>query len=89
MAHGKGSTGYSSDVLEAEQMAASLRKVPATTSLMTTSREAKENEGKDESQSLWRRNRWRRVIDPGPPLHPEGDGSLCTGVVLPRTTRER
>jgi len=28
-------------------------------------------------------------MDPGPPLHPEGDGSLCTGVVLSITTRER
>ena len=96
MAHGKGSTGYSSDVLEAGQMAASLWKVPATASIMTTSRGAKDNEGKDETQSLYlkqggmeRRNRWRRVIGAGPPLYPEGDGSLCTGVVLPRTTRER
>ena len=53
MAHGKGSTEYSNDVLEARQMAVSLRKVPATASLMTTSREAKETEEKDESQSLY------------------------------------
>ena len=52
MAHGKGSTGYSNDVLEAGQMAASLRKVPATASIMNTSRGAKENEGEDETQSL-------------------------------------
>ena len=52
MARERGSTGYSSDVTETGQMAASLRKIPATASLMTTSREAKENEGKDESQSL-------------------------------------
>ena len=53
MAHGKGSTGYSSGVLKAGQMAASLRKVPATASIMTISREAKENKGKDETQSLY------------------------------------
>ena len=52
MARERGSSGYSSDVPEAGQMAASLRKVPVTTSIMTTSREAKENEGKDETQSL-------------------------------------
>ena len=44
MARERGSTGYSSDVTEAGQMAASLRKIPATASLMTTSREARENE---------------------------------------------
>ena len=53
MARERGSTGYSSDVTDAGQMAASLRQVPATASLMTTSREAKENEEKDESQSLY------------------------------------
>ena len=53
MAHGKGSTGYSYDVLEAGQMVASLRKVPATASIMNTSRGAKENKGKDETQSLY------------------------------------
>ena len=53
MAHGKGSTGYSSDVPEAGQMAASLRKVPATASIMTTSRGTKENKGKEETQSLY------------------------------------
>ena len=53
MARERGSTGYSSDVPEAGQMVASLRKVPATASIMTISREAKENEGKDETQSLY------------------------------------
>ena len=53
MAYGKGSTGYSSVVLEAGQMAASLQKVPATASTMTISRGTKENEGKDETQSLY------------------------------------
>ena len=54
MAHGKGSIGYSSDVLEAAgQMAASLRKVPATASTMTMSRGTKENEEKEETQSLY------------------------------------
>ena len=53
MARERGSTGYSSDVTEAGQMVASLRKVPVTASIMTTSREAKENERKDETQSLY------------------------------------
>ena len=53
MARERGSTRLSIDVTEAGQMAASLRKIPATASIMTTSREAKENEEKDESQSLY------------------------------------
>ena len=53
MAHGKGSTGYSSDVLEAGKMAASLWNVPATPSTMTISVVTNENEGKDETQSLY------------------------------------
>ena len=53
MAHGKGSTGYSNDVLEAGKMAASLQKVPATASIMNTSRGGKDNEGEDETQSLY------------------------------------
>ena len=57
MARERGSTGYSSDVPEAGQMAASLRKVPVTASIMTTSREAKENEGKYETQSLYHKQR--------------------------------
>ena len=56
MARERGSTGYSSNVPEAGQMAASLRKVPVTASIMTTSREAKENEGKDETQSLYHKH---------------------------------
>ena len=53
IAHGKGSTGYSKNVLDAGKMAVSLQKVPATASLMTTSREEKETEEKDESRSLY------------------------------------
>ena len=53
MARERGRTGNLSDVTEAGQMAASLRKIPATASLMTTSREANENEEKDETQSLY------------------------------------
>jgi hypothetical protein len=34
-------------------------------------------------------HRWRRVNGQGPPLHPKGDGSQCTGVVLSKTTRKR
>ena len=52
MAHGKGSTGYSNDVLEAGKMAASLQKVPATTSLITTSRGITGEKGTNEAQSL-------------------------------------
>ena len=33
-----------------------------------------------------RRHRWHRLYDPGPPLYPGGDGSLCTRVVLPKAT---
>ena len=53
MAHGKSSTGYSSDVPEAGQMAASLQKVPATASLTNKSREQKEMKGEDGTQSLY------------------------------------
>ena len=60
MARERGSTGYSSGVTEAERMAASLRKILATASLTTTSREVirneneneNENEEQDESQRL-------------------------------------
>ena len=89
MAHGKGSTGYSNDVLEAGKMAAALQKVSATASIMNTSRGAKENKGEDETQSLYLKQEGSGGIGPGLPLHPEGNGSLCTGVVLPKTTRER
>jgi hypothetical protein len=47
MAHGKGSTGNFSDVPDTEEMANSSEKVPAKTSLTTTS-----DKGKNESQSL-------------------------------------
>ena len=63
MARERGSTGYSSDVPEAGQMAASLRKVPVTASIMTTSRAAKENEGKDETQSLYHKHGGSGGID--------------------------
>ena len=62
MARERGSTGYSSDVSEAGQMAASLRKVPATASIMITSWEANENEGKDETQSLYHKHGGSGVI---------------------------
>ena len=52
MAHGKGSTGYSNDVLDARKMAASRQKVPATALLTNTSRRAKGKEGEDGTQSL-------------------------------------
>ena len=51
MAHGKGSTGYSNDVLDAGKMAASLQKVPAT-ALLNTSKREKGKEGEDGTQSL-------------------------------------
>ena len=53
MAHGKGSTGYSNDVLDAGKMAVSLQKVPATASLTNTSRGANGNERDDGTQSLY------------------------------------
>ena len=62
MARERGSTGYSSDVPEAGQMAASLRKVLVTTSIMTTSMEVKDNEGKDETQSLYHKQGGSRGI---------------------------
>ena len=56
MARERGSTGYSSGVTEAGRMAASLRKILATASLTTTSREVirseHENEEQNESQRL-------------------------------------
>ena len=56
MARERGSTGYSSGVTEAGRMAASLRKILATASLTTTSREVIRNENEngeqDESQRL-------------------------------------
>ena len=96
MARERGSTGYSTDVQEAGKMAASPPQVQATASTMKTAKSVKGKQG----QGRWttetatqarreRRNRWCRVIGPGPPLHPEGDDSQCTGVVLSKTTRER
>ena len=52
MAHGKGSTGHSSDVLDMREMAASLQKVLATASLIHTTRGDQGNEGVDTTQSL-------------------------------------
>ena len=52
MARERGSTGDSSDVTEAGRMAVSLRKILATASHTTTSREEIENEEQDESQRL-------------------------------------
>ena len=52
MAHGKGSTGNLSDVPDMEEMAASPEKVPATASLITTSRGITGDKGMNESQSL-------------------------------------
>ena len=52
MARERGSTGYSTDVLDAGKMAASLQKVPATASLMNTSRRANGKDKEDGTQSL-------------------------------------
>ena len=51
MVRGKGSTGYSKDVLDAEKIAASLQKVPTTALLMNTSRRAKGKKREDGTQS--------------------------------------
>ena len=52
MAHGKGSTGYSYDVLDAGKMAASLQKVPTTALPMKTSKRVKGKKGEDGTQRL-------------------------------------
>ena len=53
MAHGKGSTGYSNDVLDAGKMAASLQKLPTTASLpMKTSKRVKVKKEEDGPQRL-------------------------------------
>jgi hypothetical protein len=52
MAHGKGSTGNSSDVPEVGKMAASPQKVRVTASFINTSRGVKGHEGDDKLQSL-------------------------------------
>ena len=52
MARERGSTGYSTDVLEAGKMAASLRQVQTTASTMTTLRRVKTKKGEDGPQRL-------------------------------------
>ena len=52
MARERGSTGYSSEVLDVGKMAASPQKVQVTASLMNTSRGVKGHEGDDIIQSL-------------------------------------
>jgi hypothetical protein len=52
LAHGKGSTGNSSDVPDTGKMATSMRNVPATASLISTSQGDKGSEGDYETQSL-------------------------------------
>jgi len=52
MARERGSTGYSSEVLDVGKMAASPQKVQVTASLMNTSRGVKGQDGDDIIQSL-------------------------------------
>ena len=52
MASERGSTGYSTDVLDAEKMAAAPQKVPITASPMNTLRRVKVKKGKDGPQRL-------------------------------------
>jgi len=52
MARERGSTGYSTDVLDAEKMAAAPRKVPTTASSMNTLRRVTAKKGEDGSQRL-------------------------------------
>ena len=52
LAHGKGSTAHSHDVPDTGKMAASLRKVPVTASLIHTSQGKKGNEGEVDIESL-------------------------------------
>ena len=52
MARERGSTGYSSEVLEVGKMAASPQKVRVTAALMNTSRGVKDYDGEDIIQSL-------------------------------------
>ena len=52
MARERGSTGYSTDVLEAGKMATTLRQVQTTASTMTTLRRVKAKKGKDGPQRL-------------------------------------
>ena len=52
MARERGSTGYSTDVLDAGKMAASLRQVQTTASTMTTLRRVKAKKREDGPQKL-------------------------------------
>ena len=52
LAHGKGSTARAHDVSDTGKMAASLRKVPVTASLIYTSQGEKRNEEEGDIQSL-------------------------------------
>ena len=52
MARERGSTGYSTDVLDAGKMAASLQKVPTTALPIKTVRRAKGKKGADRPQRL-------------------------------------
>ena len=52
MARERGSTGYSTDVLNAGKMAAAPQKVPTAASPMNTLRRVKAKKGKDGSQIL-------------------------------------
>ena len=52
MARERGSTGYSTDVLDAGKMTASPQKVQTTALPMNTSRRAKGKEGENGTQSL-------------------------------------
>ena len=52
MARERGSTGYSSEVLEVGKMTASPQKVQVTATLMNTSRGVKGHDGEDIIQSL-------------------------------------
>ena len=52
MARERGSTGYSTDVLDAGKMAAAPQKVPTTASPMKTSKRVKRKKGADGPQRL-------------------------------------
>ena len=52
MARERGSTGYSTDVLDAGKMAAAPQKVPTTASPMNTLRRVKVKKGEDGPQRL-------------------------------------
>ena len=52
MARERGSTGYSTDVLDAEKMAAAPQAVPTTVSSMNTLMNVTVKKGEDDSQKL-------------------------------------